>query len=96
MTMARVQLVIPDDDHASFVRQARRESLTLSAWLRAAAQDRLRRRQRARRFGTVADVEAFFADCDRLPGPEREPDWNEHLATMDRSREGHARSDDLR
>ena len=82
--------MIQDDDHASFVRQARREALTLSAWLRAAAQDRLRRGERARRFAAVADVEAFFAECDRLPGPEREPDWSEHLATMDRSRDGHA------
>lgn len=84
--MARVQLIVPDGDHASYVQQAQRESLSLSAWLRAAAEDRLRRKHRARRFESVADIEAFFAECDRLPGPDREPDWEEHLATMNQSR----------
>ena len=35
--MARVQLVIPDDERELFVDQARREGMSLSAWLRAAA-----------------------------------------------------------
>ena len=35
--MARVQLIIPDEDRDRFIRQARREGLTFSAWLRAAA-----------------------------------------------------------
>ena len=35
--MARVQLVMPDDDRERFVDQARREGMSLSAWLRAAA-----------------------------------------------------------
>ena len=84
--MARVQLVVPDDDHARYVQQARRESLSLCAWLRIAAEDRLRRKGGARRFESAADLEAFFAECDRLPGPEREPDWEEHLATVTQSR----------
>lgn len=31
--MARVQLVIPDEDRDRFVNQARKEALTFSAWL---------------------------------------------------------------
>ena len=42
--MARVQLIIPDGDKARFVRQARREGLSFSAWLRAAARERLEAR----------------------------------------------------
>lgn len=42
--MARVQLIIPDDDKARFVQQARREGLSFSAWLRAAARERLEAR----------------------------------------------------
>ena len=80
----------PDDDHADNVQQAERESPSLSAWLRAAAEDRLRRKCRARRFESVADLEAFFAECDRLPGPDREPEWEEHLAMMDQSRSAQA------
>lgn len=84
--MARVQLIVPDDDHASYLQQAERESLSLSAWLRAAAEDRLRRKRGARRFESAADLEAFFAECDQLPGPDREPDWGVHLATMNQSK----------
>ncbi|MXY51679.1 MAG: hypothetical protein F4Y86_04000, partial [Gammaproteobacteria bacterium] len=64
--MTRVQLIIPDDDHLNYVRQAQREELTLSAWLRAAAQDRLQRMRRTARFETQADVRSFFAECDRI------------------------------
>ena len=84
--MTRVQLVVPDEDHARFVRQARREGLSLSAWLRCAAEERLERRSSADRFESVADLEAFFAWCDALDGPDVEPDWEEHLAVIERSR----------
>ncbi len=39
--MARVQLIIPDVDPDRFVHQARKEGMTFSAWLRAAACARL-------------------------------------------------------
>lgn len=84
--MTRVQLIIPDDDHLNYVRQAKREELTLSAWLRAAAQDRLQRMRYTARFETPADVRSFFAECDRIEGPAREPEWEEHLAAMRESR----------
>ena len=50
--MARVQLIIPDEDRDRFVQQARQEGLTFSAWLRAAARERLEDRQRAERFNS--------------------------------------------
>ena len=84
--MARVQLIIPDEDRDRFVRQARGEGLTLSAWLRAAARERLASRQRADRFTSPETVEAFFSACDALEGPEREPDWDEHLSVIAESR----------
>ena len=84
--MARVQLVMPDDDRDSFARQARREGMSLSAWLRAAARERLERRQRVRQFESPEDVEEFFRSCAALEGPETEPDWSEHLRVMSESR----------
>ena len=91
--MARVQLVIPDDDRDRFVHQARREGLSLSAWLRAAARDRLNRRQRTAPFSSSEEMEEFFRACDALDGPASEPDWNEHLSVIDASRrEGAATS----
>ncbi len=86
--MARVQVVIPDEDRDRFVHQARREGMTLSAWLRAAAGDRLEAQQRTTAFRSPADVEAFFLACDALDGPEREPDWDEHLQVISASRSG--------
>ena len=47
VTVARVQLVISDEDRDRFVRQARSEGMTLSEWLRAAAHQRLEEQQRS-------------------------------------------------
>ena len=84
--MARVQLIIPDVDRDRFVVQARREGMTLSAWLRTAAQARLDERQRVRRFESPEDVQEFFRYCDTIEGPETEPDWSEHLRVINESR----------
>ncbi len=84
--MARVQLVMADEDRERFVEQARREGMSLSAWLRAAARERLAARQRVKLFETPEDVEEFFRSCASLEGPEREPDWDEHLAVINESR----------
>ena len=84
--MARVQLVIPDEDRDRFVHQARREGLTLSAWLRAAASERLQERQHAKPFQSPEDLEEFFLACDSLEGPEKEPDWDRHLDLINQSR----------
>ena len=84
--MARVQLVMADDDRDRFVHQARLEGMSLSAWLRAAARDRLERRQSVTRFQSPDDVEEFFRSCAALEGPEVEPDWDEHLHAIDESR----------
>ena len=84
--MARVQLVMPDEDRERFLEQARREGMSLSAWLRAAGRERLAVRQGVELFESPEDVEDFFRSCAALDGPEREPDWSEHLRTMSESR----------
>ena len=63
----------------------------MSAWLRAAAEDRIGRRQRGKPFASVDELNEFFAECDARAGPEPEPDWEEHLAIINESR----RSSDL-
>ena len=82
--MARVQLIIPDQDRERFARQARREGMTFSAWLRAAAQARLE--EERRRFTSPVELEEFFHQCDVLDGPETEPEWSEHLQVIGKSR----------
>ena len=84
--MARVQLVMPDADRDRFVHQARQEGMSLSAWLRAAARERLEKCQSVKLFQSPEDVEEFFRSCAALDGPEREPDWDEHLRVMNESR----------
>ena len=84
--MARVQLVMPDADRDRFVAQARREGMSLSAWIRAAARERLETRQRVKLFESPDDVKEFFRRCALLDGPETEPDWSEHLQVMNESR----------
>ena len=83
--MARIQLIIPDEDRNRFVRQARREGMTLSAWLRAAGRERLEARQRAERFESPEDLKRFFKRCDEREGPGVEPDWEEHKRNIEAS-----------
>ena len=84
--MARVQLSIPDEEHARFAHQARTENMSLSAWLRAAASERLDRRAPPERFASRVAVERFFAECDAREGPGVEPDWERHLEVIAESR----------
>jgi len=84
--MARVNLVISDDDRDRFMYQARREGMTLSAWLRRAARDRIEKARQAEPFESPEDVEEFFRVSDKAAGPGSEPDWKEHLEVIDRSR----------
>ncbi|MDE0142044.1 MAG: hypothetical protein F4047_03760 [Caldilineaceae bacterium SB0670_bin_27] len=84
--MTQVQIEIPDSDRDLFVRQARREGMTLSAWLCAAGRARLESQSRARPFASAEDAMAFFRACDDLDGPEVEPDWSEHLRVINESR----------
>ena len=84
--MARVQLVMPDADRDRFVHQARREGMSLSAWLRAAARERLEMRQSVKLFESPEDVKEFFRSCAALEGPEPEPDWSDHLRVINESR----------
>ena len=79
-------MVIPDQDREMFAHQARLEGMTFSAWMRAAARDRLEESQRSERFESSEQWEEFFRMCDALPGPETEPDWEEHLRVINESR----------
>ncbi len=84
--MARVQLVIPDAEKHRFVHQARREGMSFSAWLRAAARDRFQKNQNYEKLETAEEMRAFWERCDERVGPGREPDWDEHLRVINESR----------
>jgi hypothetical protein len=83
-SMKRVQVLVDEAEQEQFRRQAEREGLSLSAWLRRAGHERLGARQ-GRRLASLRDLKAFFRAADeRETG--REPDWEEHEAVIARSR----------
>ena len=84
--MARVQLVISDADKSRFVSQARREGMSLSAWLRAAAHNRLAEREKVKRFESEEEMREFFRRCHERAGPGPEPDWEEYLEIINESK----------
>ena len=83
--MAKVQLTIPDEDRDRFIHQARKEGLTLNAWLRAAAHERIRRHQEVKPFRSAEEVREFFHARDERKSGGREPDWEEHLEILHKS-----------
>ena len=88
--MARVHLLIPDDDRDRFAHQAQREGMSLNAWLIAAARQRLAQKLGSVPFESAMDLQRFFRECDAIDGPELEPNWEEHLETINESRKDSA------
>jgi len=84
--MPRLHLIVSEPDRRRYAAAARREGLSLSAWLRAAAADRLDRCAGTEPFRTEKDVWRFFADRDAEMGHGIEPDWEQHLASIRASR----------
>jgi hypothetical protein len=82
----RIHMVISEAERSAFAAEARRQGLTLSAWIRDAARARLER-DRPTDIRSVADLDAFFAACARRE-QGAEPDWDAHLAVAGRSRTG--------
>lgn len=64
--------------------------LSLSSWLRHARHQKLDAEGSRRPLQTVEDLRSFFATCDaRAASPE--PDWDEHVAVIERSIRGRSR-----
>ena len=82
---SRIHILLDEAEKARYRQQAIREGRSLGAWLRAAAEDRLKAAQTRRNLRTRAGLEGFFAECDERE-PSREPDWHDHRAAIERSR----------
>ncbi len=81
----RVQVIISDEDREAFRRQAERDGLSLSAWLREAGRRRLAEAA-APAIDTVEELRTFFRECADREGDSSEPDWPQHLEVIDSSR----------
>jgi hypothetical protein len=84
-SIVRVQVLIKETEREAFRQVAEQEGKSLSGWLRESALDRLEARRAAAKIASAADLRKFFKACD-LREKGREPDWEEHLATMEQSR----------
>lgn len=83
--MTRIQVILDERDREAFRRRASVEGLSLSAWLRQAGREKLAA-ARPERISTIEELRAFLAACDaREQG--REPDWDEHRAVIERSKD---------
>lgn len=80
----RIHLVIEERERDAFRARAMAEGLSLSEWLREAARERLER-ERPLEIATVADLDRFFAER-AATASGAEPDWEQHLEVIDRSR----------
>ena len=80
----RIHLVVDKAEKERYRRQAEREGLSLSEWLRKAARRRLEEGDAGPRLDSLEDLRAFFAECD-LREEGREPDWEEHLRVIEGS-----------
>ena len=72
--MAKVELVISDEDQERFAHQARREGMSLSAWLLDAAHERIEAGRSVMRLESPEDLWALFHGCnemDEMDDPSR-------------------------
>lgn len=81
----RVQVILSEQERESFRRLARQEGLSLSAWLRKAGVERAGALAAPKRIRTQEDLTELFGQCDEREHG-REPDWEEHLEVIRRSR----------
>ncbi len=80
----RIHLVLAEAEKALYEQAARKEGLTLSAWLREAASEKLAR-DIPPTLASVEALRAFFRECDdREEGLE--PDWDAHRKVIEASR----------
>lgn len=83
MGTTRVQVLLSPEEKALLQRQASRAGTSLSGWLREAGLERVAAARARERFESAAELRALFAE-DEERG--REPDWEQHLEVIGRSR----------
>ncbi len=72
----RVQVILDDEEATRFRSQAKRESRSLSAWLREAGRKMLEENQNRNSLTDPQSLRSFFEECNaREKG--KEPDWEE-------------------
>ena len=82
----RVQVIVSQEERERFRHAAARVGVSLSSWLRQAGLSRLAAQGR-RRITSRAELAAFFEECRQREADQgSEPEWEEHLAAIERSK----------
>lgn len=82
--MARIHILISDEEKERLRVRAEQEGKTMSEWLRDAAREKLAETE-APGIDTLDELRAFFRECDRRES-EPEPHWAQHRKVIERSR----------
>lgn len=81
--MVRVQVLLTEEEREALRRRAERDGRSLSGWIREAAIWKLESVDEA--MASVEELRDFFS-ARQNEERGREPDWEDHLAVIDRSR----------
>ena len=73
----RVQVILKEEEATRFKSQARKESKSLSAWLRDAGNKMIEISRERRRLTDPDSLKRFFQKCNQLESGI-EPDWEDH------------------
>jgi len=79
----RIHIVLAEEEKSLLERAARNEGMSLSAWLRMAAREKLEGTAPPS-LDSEGELSAFFAECD-LREVGREPDWSAHMEVIEKS-----------
>jgi hypothetical protein len=82
--MARIHIVVDENEKLRFRTRAEREGKSLSAWLRDAAREKLAEESQVR-LETVEELRDFFFACNRRE-TGTEPDWEQHVRVIKTSK----------
>ena len=85
MAVHRIQVLLSREEKTRLQEQAGRDGASLSSWMRAAAIEKLEAARRRSRFANAKELAAFFKST-RARETGREPDWEQHVEVIDRSR----------
>ena len=85
MPTTRVQVVMEHSEQEVYRQNARLRGMSLSAWMREAAREKLASEQSRRRIDGVDELREFFAECDRQEDGT-EPSWEQHREVIEGSK----------
>ncbi len=74
----RVQVILEEAEAAQFKHQAKKDSLSLSRWLKEAGKEKLAQKEIQRSLKDESSLKEFFESCDQLIDKGKESDWIEH------------------